>query len=112
VWEDLFDIPTPILTSSAASRANESLSARPDTVTALDAKISELEGSLSVALDDVKAKVLFLGQLQAAKNSFDAEISTLKTSWQQVRAEHARGLASLNSVKEEVRFTLDFFAVA
>ncbi|KAF8846250.1 hypothetical protein BDN67DRAFT_960954 [Paxillus ammoniavirescens] len=83
--------------------ANENLSSKSDAVAVLEANVSELESSLSAALADVKAKTSSLEQLQIAKRSSDAEFSEIMASLQQLRAEHAHNLASLNSVKEELK---------
>lgn len=84
--------------------ANESLSAKSDEVAALEAKVSELQASLSGALADAKAKTSSFEQLQTAKKASEAELAVLKASLQQVRDEHARDRVSLDSVLLEVRF--------
>ena len=84
--------------------ANESLSTKSNAVAALEAKISQLEASLSDALADVKTKTSAMEQLQNGKRTSDAEVHDLKARLQQIQAEHSRELAALDLAREEVRF--------
>lgn len=69
----------------------------------LEAKILQLEVSLSGALVDVRTKTSSIEELQISKQASDADISGLKARLQQVEAEYSRDLAALKSVSEEVR---------
>ncbi|KAG8219702.1 hypothetical protein J3R82DRAFT_657 [Butyriboletus roseoflavus] len=83
--------------------ANESLSTKSGVVTTLEAKILQLEVSLSEALVDVRTKTSSIEQLQIRKQTSDADISGLKARLQQVETEHSHDLAVLKSVSEELK---------
>lgn len=101
----------PLSEMSQLRRATESLSFKSDAVATLEAKVLQLEVSRDEALVDARTKTSSLEQLQISKRSSDAEIGGLKVRLQQVQAEHSRDLATLDSVREEVRVLSFNFAL-